>query len=157
MLLPSSLAETSSNRTFDWSVRPVGSQPAQERRSAPDCGEYREAVGVHTQDRVALRRSTARSVMSPTGTRKAAINESEYPHIVGVAAVEDQLDVESSRRIMDFHRSRKIQARHGRQIVRQGQVYFRWCFSDLAIARPFMEQFGVEVPQPEPRRRGESR
>jgi hypothetical protein len=37
------------------------------------------------------------------------------------------LDVEVSRRIMDFHNSRKIKARHGRIIVREGQIYFRWC------------------------------
>jgi hypothetical protein len=25
------------------------------------------------------------------------------------------------------------------------EIYFRWCFSDLATARAFMEQFGGEV------------
>ena len=81
-------------------------------------------------------------------TEKAITNETKFPHIVELAVADDELDVELSRRIMDFHRSRKIQARHGRRIVREGQIYFRWCFSDLDTARPFMEQFGGEVLQP---------
>jgi hypothetical protein len=47
-----------------------------------------------------------------------------------------------SRRIMELHKSRHIQPRHGRTIFRQGQTYYRWCFSDLATARGFLEQFG---------------
>jgi hypothetical protein len=26
--------------------------------------------------------------------------------------------------------------------LREGKTYYRWCFSDLATAREFMEQFG---------------
>jgi len=80
-------------------------------------------------------------------TGKAVTNESKYPHIVGLAVVDDELDVELSRRIMDFHRSRKIQVRHGRTIVREGQSYFQWCFLDLDTARAFMEQFGGVVTE----------
>jgi hypothetical protein len=78
---------------------------------------------------------------------KAVANEQKYPHIVELVVADDELDVEVSRRMMDFHRSRKIQARYGRRIIREGQIYFRWCFSDLETARAFMEQF--EVLQPE--------
>jgi hypothetical protein len=85
---------------------------------------------------------------------KAVTNESEYPYIVELVVVGDKMDVEFSRRMMDFHRSRKLQARHGRRIVREDQIYFRWCFSDLATAFEFMEQFGGEFARPErPRRR----
>jgi hypothetical protein len=79
----------------------------------------------------------------PTG--KAVSNESNYPYIVEIAIADDKLDVEVSREMMDFHKSRKIQTRHGRRIVRENQVYFRWCFSDLATARDFLEQFGGEI------------
>ena len=80
---------------------------------------------------------------------KAVATESKYPYIVELFVPADELDVKFSRRMMDFHRSRKIQARYGRRIVREGQIYFRWCFSDLTTARAFMEQFGGKVLQPE--------
>jgi len=32
-------------------------------------------------------------------------------------------------------------------------MYYRWCFSDLATAQAFMEQFGGEVAQPKRLRR----
>jgi hypothetical protein len=83
--------------------------------------------------------------MRQTTKGKAFANESKYPYIAELFVDDDELDVELSRRMMDFHRSRKIQTRHGRIIVREGQVYFRWCFSDLATAHAFMEQFGGEV------------
>jgi hypothetical protein len=53
-----------------------------------------------------------------------------------------ELSVELNGRMMDFHRSRKIQVRHGRGIIRESQPYFRWCFFDLAAARAFIERFG---------------
>jgi hypothetical protein len=80
---------------------------------------------------------------------KAVANEQRYPYIVELVVANDELDVEVSRRMMNFHRSRKIQARYGRRIIREGQIYFRWCFSDLQTARAFMEQFDEEVLQPE--------
>ena len=83
--------------------------------------------------------------MRRRATEKVVINESKFPYIVGFAVVDDELDVELSRRIMNFHRSRKIQVRHGRKIVRECEIYFRWSFLDLATARAFMEQFGGEV------------
>jgi len=85
---------------------------------------------------------------------KAIANESEYPYIVELLAADDELDLDLSRRIIAFHGSRNIQVRHGRRIVREDQIYFRWCFSDLATAEEFMEQFGGKVLQPEkPRHR----
>jgi hypothetical protein len=80
---------------------------------------------------------------------KAVANEQKYPYIVELLVVDDELNVEVSRQMMDFHRSRKIQARYGRRIIREGQIHFRWCFSDLETARAFMEQFDGEVLQPE--------
>jgi hypothetical protein len=77
--------------------------------------------------------------------KKATANEREYPYIVEFVVAGDKLDVELSRRMMDFHKSRKIPARHGRRIVSEGQIFFRWCFSDLVTAGAFRELFGGEV------------
>ena len=60
-----------------------------------------------------------------------------------LAVATEGLDVSLSRRIMDFHKSQRIQPRYGRTDFTgaQGSSY-RWCFSDLATARAFIEQFG---------------
>ena len=79
----------------------------------------------------------------PSG--KAVTNERECPYIVELVPADDKLSVDLGRRITAFHRLRKIQVRHGRRIVKETQVYFRWCFSDLATARAFIEQFGGEL------------
>jgi hypothetical protein len=87
---------------------------------------------------------------------KAVANESKYPYIVELLVFDDKLDVEVSRRILDFHRSQKILARYGRRIIRGRHIYFRWCFSDLVTASAFMEQFGGKLTgsgQPERRSR----
>ena len=74
---------------------------------------------------------------------KPVMNEIKYPYVVELAAVSDGLDVELSRRIMQFHKSRNIQLRYGRRInTKRGKTYYRWRFSDLSIARSFAEQFG---------------
>jgi hypothetical protein len=75
---------------------------------------------------------------------KAAANESKYPNIVELGVPSDGLDVILGRRIINFHKSRHIQPHHGRTINRQKQIFYRWCFSDLATARDFIEQFGGE-------------
>jgi len=75
---------------------------------------------------------------------KAAVNESKYPNIVQLGVPADGLDVTLGRRIINFHKSRHIQPHHGRTINRQKQIFYRWCFSDLATARDFIEQFGGE-------------
>ena len=73
---------------------------------------------------------------------KAVTNERRYPHIVELAITADGLDIALGRRITEFHNSRHIRPRHGRRIVRQDKIYYRWCFSDLATADAFIEQFG---------------
>jgi len=64
---------------------------------------------------------------------KALTNEDTYPNIVELAITTDGLDVALGRRITQFHLSRHIQPRH---------VHYRWCFSDPASARAFIEEFG---------------
>ena len=63
---------------------------------------------------------------------KAVTNEREYPHIVELAVATDELDFQLSRQIIDFHKLRHIETRHGRRLVRGSQIYYRWCFSDAA-------------------------
>jgi hypothetical protein len=76
---------------------------------------------------------------------KATTNEIKHPYIVEVAVVGDGLDVQLSQRIMQFHKSKHIEPRCGRIITAgRGKLYYRWCFSDLLIARAFIEQFGGE-------------
>jgi hypothetical protein len=79
---------------------------------------------------------------------KTLTNERKYPHIVELTIAADGLDVALGRRIIEFHNSRHIQLRHGRRIVRQGNVYYRWCFSDPASARGFIEEFGGALYKP---------
>ena len=79
---------------------------------------------------------------------KTLRNEKKYPHIVELTITADGLDVALGRRIIEFHNSRHIQLRHGRRIVRQGNVYYRWCFSDPASARGFIEEFGGALWKP---------
>ncbi len=83
--------------------------------------------------------------MREARTGRAIINESRYPHLVEVAVNTDKLGVELSRRILDFHRSRNIQVKHGRSITKEGKFYFRWCFSDLATALAFLGRFGGQL------------
>jgi len=76
---------------------------------------------------------------------KATTNEIKHPYVVELSVVKDGLDAELSRRIMQFHRSRHVHPQYGRRITtRRGQLYYRWCFSDLLIARAFVEEFGGE-------------
>jgi hypothetical protein len=86
--------------------------------------------------------------MPPSGPGKTLRNERKYPHIVELAVDTNGLDVELSRRIMDFHKSRHIQPRHGRAIARQDGFYYRWCFADLPTATAFVEQFDGEFCKP---------
>ena len=80
--------------------------------------------------------------MSNDRAGKAFANERKYPFIVEVPVAANGLDVELSRRIVDFHKSRRTPPRFGRTVFREGQSYYRWCFSDLTTARAFAEQFG---------------
>jgi hypothetical protein len=86
---------------------------------------------------------------SPT-RRQAAPGaiERKYPYIVELAVGEHGLDVELGRRIMHFHNTRNIKPRYGHIVLKEGQTYYRWCFSDVTTAHAFIEQFGGEVSQP---------
>ena len=66
----------------------------------------------------------------------------KYPNIVELAVPSDGLEIELSRRIIEFHKSRHIQPQHGRWITKEKQTYCRWCFADLGTACDFIEQFG---------------
>jgi hypothetical protein len=86
--------------------------------------------------------------MPPPRFSKARVNENKHPYVVELAVVTDGMDVELSRQIVWFHKSRHIQPLHGRTIVRQGRIFYRWCFSDLLIARAFVEEFGAKFFKP---------
>jgi len=80
---------------------------------------------------------------------KATTNEIRHPYVIELSVVSDGMDVELSRRIMQFHKSRDIQPQYGRRITtRRGKLYYRWCFSDLLIARSFAEEFGGAFCKP---------
>jgi hypothetical protein len=81
-------------------------------------------------------------------TGRGLTNERAYPNVVELAVTVDALDIALSRRIIHFHKSRHIQPRHGRTIMREGQIYYRWCFPDLAAAQAFVEQFGGAFYKP---------
>jgi hypothetical protein len=87
--------------------------------------------------------------MPPPRFSKARVNENKHPYVVELAVVTDGMDVELSRQIVRFHKSRHIQPLHGRTIVRQGGSFYRWCFSDLLIARDFVEEFGAKFSKPQ--------
>ena len=77
--------------------------------------------------------------------QKAITNEARHPYIVEVAIVGDELNVQLGRRIMQFHQSQRIQPRYGRTLTTNRGKLYRWCFSDLLVARAFMEQFGGDL------------
>ena len=79
---------------------------------------------------------------------KPVTNERTCPYHVGIPVAAAGLDVALSRQIMQFHKSRDIQLRHGRTNFRYGEIYYRWCFPDLATARDFHEQFGGILWEP---------
>ena len=76
---------------------------------------------------------------------KARTNERKYPYIVELSVPLTGLDIQLSRQITTFHKSRHIQVRYGRIVVRNGENHYRWCFPDLSLARAFLEQFGGEL------------
>jgi hypothetical protein len=73
---------------------------------------------------------------------KALNNENRYPYVVELVLPNGGLELELNGRIVGFHKSRRIEPRYGRQIIRDNQKYSRWCFADLETARAFVEQFG---------------
>jgi hypothetical protein len=71
-------------------------------------------------------------------TKRALINEDRFQYIIEIAVPPKGLDAQTSRSIIDFHRSRNIQVRFGHGLKNLS----RWCFSDGAVAEDFKEQFG---------------
>jgi hypothetical protein len=65
---------------------------------------------------------------------KSVTNERTYPYLVEIPVAAAGLDVARGRQIMEFHKSRHIQLRHGRTILKYGDTYYRWCFADLSTA-----------------------
>ena len=76
------------------------------------------------------------------GRGKSLTNERTYPYLVEIPVSAAGLDDALSRQIMEFHKSRHLQLRHGRTISKYGDTYYRWCFADLITALAFVEQFG---------------
>jgi hypothetical protein len=87
--------------------------------------------------------------MPLSSSYKARRNETKYPYIAELPASMRGLDVALSRRIFQFHRTRHVQPRHGRTVLKEGQFHYRWCFSDLPTARAFIEEFGGSLLKPE--------
>ena len=87
-------------------------------------------------------KTTARHRAFERHASKSIINERTCPYQIGIPVAAAGLDVGLSRQIMEFHKSRHIQLRHGRTIFRYGEIYYRWCFTDLATAEAFRERFG---------------
>jgi hypothetical protein len=73
---------------------------------------------------------------------KAAANEKKYPFIVQVPVATNGLDVGLNCEIVAFHKSRGATPIFGRTMFRDGQNYYRWCFSDVDMARAFFQKFG---------------
>lgn len=69
-------------------------------------------------------------------------NEGRFPYVIELVLPHGGLEIEKNRQIVGFHKSRRIEPRYGRRIVRDNQTYARWCFSDLSTARDFVEHFG---------------
>jgi hypothetical protein len=76
------------------------------------------------------------------GAGKSVTNERTYPYLVEIPVATAGLGVALGRQIMEFHKSRHLQVRHGRTILREGETCYRWCFPDLMTALAFVKQFG---------------
>jgi hypothetical protein len=73
---------------------------------------------------------------------KALANENKYPFVIELHVAATGLDRELNDHIVGFHKARLLIPRFGRSALRDGETYYRWCFSDLETARAFAEQFG---------------
>src|SRR5262249_61386714 len=56
---------------------------------------------------------------------KPLTNERTHPYFVDIPVAALGLDVALSRQIMNFHKSRQLQLRHGRTNSRGGEHYYR--------------------------------
>ena len=99
---------------------------------------------------IAFAVTNSASSMIRGSSYKAVRNERTYPYIAELpVSVRGGLDVELSRRIVQFHKTRHVQPRHGRTILTERQHYYRWCFSDLQMAHEFIKQFGGSLCEPD--------
>src|SRR6516225_4669016 len=73
---------------------------------------------------------------------KSVLSQAKYPYIVEVPVAANGLNAELNSQIVGFHKLHHTTLRVGRTALRDGQIYYRWCFFDLATARAFAEQFG---------------
>jgi hypothetical protein len=101
--------------------------------------------------------SNSASNMPRGSSYKSVRNETKYPYIAELPVSVRGLDVELSRRIFQFHKTRHVQPRHGRTILTERQHYYRWCFSDLQMAHEFIKQFGGSLYEPNRKDREEYR
>jgi hypothetical protein len=79
---------------------------------------------------------------------KSVTNERTHPYLVEIPVAVAGLDAPLNRQIVEFHKSRRLQLRHGRIILTDGKNYYRWCFPDLMTALTFVEQFGGAFYEP---------
>jgi hypothetical protein len=64
--------------------------------------------------------------MSGPHSGKPLNNENRCPYVVELVLPDSGLEIEFNRQIVGFHKSRRIQPRHGRQIIRDDRTYSRW-------------------------------
>ena len=77
-------------------------------------------------------------------TSKAIETERDFPHIVEIAVPQNGLELRLSRKILTFHSAHNIRPRYGRIRGHNNECYFRWCFTDSAIADIFRRLFAGE-------------
>src|SRR5262249_16091770 len=76
------------------------------------------------------------------GTHKSPPYERTHASVVDMPVAGVGVDVGLRRQIMNFHKSRQLQLRHGRTNSRGSVTHYRWCFADSTTAHAFVEQFG---------------
>jgi hypothetical protein len=86
--------------------------------------------------------------MKAATSGKLVTNERTHPYLVEIPVAAAGLDVPLNRQIVRFHKSRRLELRHGRIISRYGETYYRWCFPDLMTALAFVERFGGAFYEP---------
>jgi hypothetical protein len=72
--------------------------------------------------------SNSASNMPRGSSYKAVRNETKYPYIAELPVSVGGLNVELSRRIFQFHKTRHVQPRHGRTILTERQHYYAGAF-----------------------------
>jgi hypothetical protein len=82
-----------------------------------------------------------------TTSASARANERESPHIVEMEVPEQGFAHSERKAMEEFHSSRKIRARFGRRLRRDGKEYCHWCFAEAGQADLFQARFGgIRLP-----------